>query len=54
MKSLVSTQDDRGSRQYAMLDTTRAYALEKRSESGERERVARLHADSISRICSSG
>jgi predicted ATPase len=37
-----------------MLDTTRAYALEKLSESGERERVARLHADSITRICSSG
>ena len=39
MKSLVSTEDHRGRRQYAMLDTTRAYALEKLSESGERERA---------------
>ena len=54
MKSLVSTQDHRGRRQYAMLDTTRAYALEKLSESGERERFARRHADSITRICLSG
>jgi predicted ATPase len=54
MKSLVSTQEDCGRRQYAMLDTTRAYALEKLRESGERERVARLHADRIIRICSSG
>jgi len=37
-----------------MLDTTRAYALEKLSEGGERERVARRHVDSITRICSSG
>jgi predicted ATPase len=54
MKSLVSAQDHRGSRQYAMLATTRAYAFEKLSESGERERFAGRHADSITRICSSG
>jgi predicted ATPase/DNA-binding winged helix-turn-helix (wHTH) protein len=54
MKSLVGTQDHRGRRLYAMLDTTRAYALEKLSESSERERIARLHADSITRICGSG
>jgi predicted ATPase/DNA-binding winged helix-turn-helix (wHTH) protein len=53
-KSLVSAQDHRGSRQYAMLDTTRAYAFEKLSEGGERERFARRHADSITRIRSSG
>jgi len=29
---------------YLLLDTTRAYALEKRYESSERERIARRHA----------
>jgi predicted ATPase len=53
LKSLVTTQDHRGSRQYALLDTTRAYALEKLSESGEREWVAPRHADNIARIYSS-
>jgi predicted ATPase len=54
LKSLVGKEDHRGSRQYALLDTTRAYALEKLSEGGERERVAHLHADGITRICSNG
>jgi hypothetical protein len=30
---------------YRLLDTTRAYALEKLSESGERDRLARRHAE---------
>jgi predicted ATPase len=53
LKSLVSTEDHRGSRQYALLDTTCAYALEKLDESGEREWVAPRHADNVARIYSS-
>jgi predicted ATPase len=30
---------------YRLLDTTRAYAIEKLDESGERERLARCHAE---------
>jgi predicted ATPase len=36
-----------------LLNTTRAYALEKLSESGEREWVAPRHTDNIARIYSS-
>jgi len=53
LKSLVSTQDHHGGRQYALFDTTRAYALEKLGESGEREWVAPRHADNVARIYSS-
>ena len=42
-KSLVVTQIDHVAH-YRLLDTTRAYALEKLTESGESERVARRHA----------
>ena len=43
-KSLVATEVGGRSR-YRLLDTTRAYALEKLGESGERERLARRHAE---------
>ncbi|HUB15222.1 MAG TPA: winged helix-turn-helix domain-containing protein [Acetobacteraceae bacterium] len=44
-KSLVSANSDAGTMRYRLLDTTRAYALEKLGESGERERLARRHAE---------
>jgi hypothetical protein len=40
LKSLVTTQDQRSRRQYALLDATGACAPEKLSESGEHEWVA--------------
>jgi predicted ATPase/DNA-binding winged helix-turn-helix (wHTH) protein len=44
-RSLVSTETDGSLVRYRLLDTTRAYALEKLIESGERERLARRHAE---------
>ena len=44
-KSLVVAEVDAAVPRYRLLDTTRAYALEKLAESGERERLARRHAE---------
>jgi predicted ATPase/DNA-binding winged helix-turn-helix (wHTH) protein len=44
-RSLVSTDADGSVVRYRLLDTTRAYALEKLIESGERELIARRHAE---------
>jgi predicted ATPase len=44
-KSLVVAEVDATIPRYRLLDTTRAYALEKLAESGERERLARRHAE---------
>jgi predicted ATPase/DNA-binding winged helix-turn-helix (wHTH) protein len=44
-KSLVAAEVDSGAARYRLLDTTRAYAIEKLGESGERERIARCHAE---------
>jgi predicted ATPase len=44
-KSLVAAEVDGPAARYRLLDTTRAYALEKLGESGERERLARRHAE---------
>jgi predicted ATPase/DNA-binding winged helix-turn-helix (wHTH) protein len=44
-KSLVVAEVDATHPRYRLLDTTRAYALEKLAESGERERLARRHAE---------
>jgi len=44
-KSLVAADAGGGVRRYRLLDTTRAYALEKLTESGEREPLARRHAE---------
>jgi len=44
-KSLVAAEVDAAIPRYRLLDTTRAYALEKLAESGERERLARRHAE---------
>jgi len=43
-KSLVALDDAHGEPRYRLLETARAYAREKLDESGERERVARAHA----------
>jgi predicted ATPase/DNA-binding winged helix-turn-helix (wHTH) protein len=45
MKSLVRTDISGKLAHHRLLDTTRAYALEKLIESGEVERVKRLHAE---------
>ncbi|HTI82082.1 MAG TPA: winged helix-turn-helix domain-containing protein [Acetobacteraceae bacterium] len=45
VKSLVVTEVGSGDARYRLLDTTRAYALEKLVESGERDRIACLHAE---------
>ena len=44
-KSLVVSDVWNGIARYRLLDTTRAYALEKLNEGGERERIARRHAE---------
>jgi predicted ATPase len=44
-KSLVAVEVDGRVARYRLLDTTRAYALEKLGESGEGERLARQHAE---------
>ena len=41
----MSAEVDRGVTRYRLLETTRAYALEKLDESGERDRIARRHAE---------
>ena len=44
-KSLVAADVDGRIKRYRLLDTTRAYAVEKLCESGERDRLARRHAE---------
>jgi predicted ATPase len=44
-KSLVVAEVEGGVARYRLLDTTRAYALEKLDESGEREQLSRHHAE---------
>src|SRR5207302_529913 len=44
-KSLVVADVSGASPRFRLLDTTRAYAIEKLDESGERERRARRHAE---------
>jgi hypothetical protein len=44
-KSLVAAEVDGRIARYRLLDTTRAYAIEKLGESGEGERLARRHAE---------
>jgi predicted ATPase len=45
VKSLVVTEVESANARYRLLDSTRAYALEKLLESGERDRIARRHAE---------
>lgn len=49
-KSLVMTDVSGEAPHYRLLDTTRAYALGKLAESGEREPLARRHADYYRRL----
>ena len=44
-KSLVAAEIDGAVARYRLLDTTRAYALQKLGESGEREQLVRRHAE---------
>jgi len=44
-KSLIVADVGEAEPQFRLLDTTRAYAIEKLDESGEREQVARHHAE---------
>jgi predicted ATPase/DNA-binding winged helix-turn-helix (wHTH) protein len=44
-KSLVLTESDSRTQRYRLLDTTRAYALEKLAQSGELDGVERRHAE---------
>ena len=46
-KSLICTQVDEGEPQYRLLDTTRAYALEKLEEHAEFDAISRRHAEYI-------
>jgi predicted ATPase len=46
-KSLIATRIDEGQAQYRLLDTTRAYALEKLEEHAEVDVVFRRHAESV-------
>ena len=44
-KSLIVAEAEGAVARYRLLDTTRAYALEKLEESGERERLSHHHAE---------
>ncbi|MBV8531246.1 MAG: tetratricopeptide repeat protein, partial [Candidatus Eremiobacteraeota bacterium] len=44
-KSLVVVEPEDGSTRYRLLESTRAFALEKLEESGERDALARRHAE---------
>src|SRR6266436_6617675 len=46
-KSLIATRIDEGQAQYRLLDTTRAYALEKMEEHAEVDVVLRRHAEYV-------
>jgi len=50
-KSLVSADVAGAVAQYRLLETTRAYALEKVTESGEFDQFARRHAEYYSKLC---
>jgi predicted ATPase len=45
VRSLVVSGVESANARYRLLDTTRAYALEKLGESGEQDRIARRHAE---------
>jgi hypothetical protein len=44
-KSLVAAEAREASMRFRLLDTTRAYALEKLGQTGDRERLFRRHAE---------
>jgi len=49
-KSLVAADISGDVTYYRLLETTRAYAIERLSASGERDRIARLHAEYFRRL----
>ena len=49
-KSLVVADVSGAKPRFRLLDTTRAYAMEKLDESGERERIAHRHAEYYRRL----
>jgi len=49
-RSLVAAEGEGAIARYRLLDTTRAYALEKLEKNGERERCARGHAEYYRRL----
>jgi predicted ATPase len=53
-RSLVSADVDRDAVRYRLLESTRAYALERLEASGEREVVARAHAAFVGQIFQQG
>lgn len=54
VKSLVSAQPDGASRRYRLLDTTRAYAMQKLADGGEADTIARRHAVYVQRTLEAG
>jgi len=53
-KSLVSTQPDGASRRYRLLDSTRAYAMQKLADGGAADAIARRHALYVQRALEAG
>jgi predicted ATPase len=49
-KSLLVAVEDAGEPRYRMLETIKAYGLERLDEAGEREQVRRAHADWFARL----
>lgn len=49
-QSLVSVEFDRGAARYQLLEATRQYALEQLAERGERQVLARRHAQAFLRV----
>jgi predicted ATPase len=50
-KSLLATNDNDAIADYRLLETTRAYALDKLAEAGETDVVARRHAEYSQHLC---
>ncbi len=50
-KSLIVADVNNTGLQYRLLDSTRAYALEKLIQAGEREEIARRHAECYCQLC---
>ena len=52
-KSLIATRIDEAQAQYRLLDTTRAYALEKLEEHGEFDPISLRHAKYVTQLLES-
>ena len=49
-KSLVSARPEGGATRYRLLDTTKAYAMQKLAERGEAQQIARRHAGYVQQV----